>query len=126
MPKTYTVKEVADILGFSTNSIYTFLKEKRIKGVRIGRGRFRIPEQELSRVLHLSKKPQSPSSVAQGAGEQVTPAQGNEETDSSLAIHAKDVISPNLFDWFTGLAAIASGLALFLFNSSLVRPEING
>ncbi|MCL4199842.1 helix-turn-helix domain-containing protein, partial [Patescibacteria group bacterium] len=57
MPKTYTVKEVADILGFSTNSIYTFLKEKRIRGVRIGKGRFRIPEEELSRILHLSKKP---------------------------------------------------------------------
>ncbi len=56
MPKTYTVKEVADILGYSTNSIYTFLKENRIKGIRVGRGRFRIPEDELSRILHLSKK----------------------------------------------------------------------
>lgn len=55
MPKTYTVKDVAKILGYSTNSIYTFLKEKRIRGVRVGKGRFRIPEEELARVMHLSK-----------------------------------------------------------------------
>jgi excisionase family DNA binding protein len=54
MPATYTVKEVADILGYSTNSIYTFLKEKRIKGVRVGKGRFRIPHHELDRLLEMA------------------------------------------------------------------------
>ena len=55
MSETYTVKEVAEILGYSTNSIYTFLKEKRIKGVRVGRGRFRISREEVERLLSLSK-----------------------------------------------------------------------
>lgn len=110
MPKNYTVKEVADILGFSTNSIYTFLKEKRLRGVRIGRGRFRIPEEELARVLHLTKKP----SLSQPTTLDLTP---------SAAIPGKDVLTPNIFDWFAGLAAIISGVALFLFNSSLIRPE---
>ncbi len=59
MGKTYTVKQVAQMLGYSTNSIYAFLKEGRIKGVRVGKGRFRVSEEELARVMHLSKRPQS-------------------------------------------------------------------
>ncbi len=112
MPKTYTVKEVADILGFSTNSIYTFLKENRIKGIRIGQGGYRISEQELARVLHLSKKSTEDSDLAHGSPSGLVP-QG-------------DVLCPNLFDWFAGLAAIIAGIGLFLFNSSLVRPEAAG
>ena len=55
MNKTYTVKQVADILGYSTNSIYTFLKEGRIVGVRVGKGRYRISQEELGKLLHLKK-----------------------------------------------------------------------
>src|SRR3990172_6082229 len=69
MPATYTVKQVAQILGYSTNSIYTFLKEKRIKGVRVGRGRFRIPQFELDRLLLTTKSgsplPQLPIGYSQ-------------------------------------------------------------
>lgn len=127
MPKTYTVKQVADILGFSTNSIYTFLKEKRIKGVRIGRGRFRIPEQELARILHLSKKQQSadvtPPPVSLEESVQ-TEAAANEQNEQVVSVRAGDVLCPNIFDWFVGLAAIISGISLFLFNSSVMRPEM--
>lgn len=117
MPKTYTVKEVADILGFSTNSIYTFLKEKRIRGVRIGKGRFRIPEEELVRILHLSKKPKTSFPT--------TPLV-KEESESVVMVREQDVLCPNLFDWFVGLGAIVSGLGMFLFNSSYTRPELSG
>ena len=55
MPATYTVKQVSKLLGYSTNSIYTFLKEKRLKGVRIGKGRFRIPQSELDKFLQVEK-----------------------------------------------------------------------
>lgn len=115
MPKNYTVKQVADILGFSTNSIYTFLKEKRLRGVRIGKGRFRIPEEELARVLHLSKK-----AVADSTIHPVAPI------DTSPLVSDRDVVAPNLFDWFAGLAAIIAGFGFFLFNSSLVQPQVNG
>lgn len=100
MPKTYTVSEVAKILGYSTNSIYTFLKEKRIKGVRFGRGRFRIPEEELARILHLSKKPAVPQVL-------------RNPTD------VLDVDLFDLFDWFIGISSVVSGVALFLFNASV-------
>lgn len=101
MPRNYTVKEVADILGYSTNSIYTFLKEKRLKGVRVGKGRFRIPEEELAHVLHLSNKPVETPAVSSG-----------------------EILLPDIFDWFVGLAAIVSGVALFLFNSTYAAPAM--
>ncbi len=142
MPKTYTVKEVADILGFSTNSIYTFLKEKRIKGVRVGKGRFRIPDEELSRILHLSKK----SNV------QIAPTEEELKNDQALApsplplfvpikqegdamfVLPNDnstddkhggILSPNIFDWFVGLGAVVAGFGLFLFNSSYTTVEFS-
>lgn len=129
MPKTYTVKEVADILGFSTNSIYTFLKEKRLRGVRIGKGRFRIPEEELSRILHLSKKPQGTESVSPVAVAANTLTQGSMEKTGDAALFAPEVgriikhgdalSVPNIFDWFVGMAAVIAGVGLFLFNGPL-------
>lgn len=129
MPKTYTVKEVADILGFSTNSIYTFLKEKRIKGVRIGKGRFRIPEEELSRILHLSKKPQVAESMSSVAATANTLIQGSMEQTGDAALfvpevgriikHGDTLSVPNIFDWFVGMAAVIAGVGLFLFNGPL-------
>lgn len=127
MPRTYTVKEVADILGYSTNSIYAFLKEKRIKGVRVGRGRFRIPEEELSRILHLSKNKQLEKSTVMQV---VNPALTSEIAhvgDDAIVEQAEEkafrikglstrIHFPNIFDWFVGISAIASGLGLFLFN----------
>ena len=49
MKKTYSVSETAKILGYSTNSIYGFLKEGLINSVRIGKGKFRIPEKEIEK-----------------------------------------------------------------------------
>jgi len=110
MPKTYTVKEVADILGYSTNSIYTFLKEKRIKGVRVGRGRFRVPEEELARVLHLSKK----TFTASLAGEQPQTAEKQPVTVLPVFWSAKES-SFNLFDWFVGGSAMLVAATSFIF-----------
>jgi excisionase family DNA binding protein len=43
-PQYFTVTEAADLLDFSTNSIYKFLKEGRLKGIRGSKiqGRYRI------------------------------------------------------------------------------------
>lgn len=142
MPKTYTVKEVADILGYSTNSIYTFLKEKRIKGVRVGKGRFRIPEEELSRILHLSKHPvQTTGPATPIATQQVqSPVVSGHETSSTAANFIPRLIlkrtqkmfaMPNIFDWFIGLGAVVTGMGLALFNQSatinagLLAPYFN-
>lgn len=138
MPKTYTVKEVADILGFSTNSIYTFLKEKRIKGVRVGKGRFRIPDEELSRILHLSKKSASlsvPVTIEEHAALAPVPLSSfvpvKPEGDAMFILPKSDgvddepsgLLAPNIFDWFVGLGAVVAGFGLFLFNSSVTTSE---
>lgn len=57
MPSTvsdfYTVKQTSQILGFSTNSVYKFLKEGRLKGARGSRkqGRFRITRSSIESFL---------------------------------------------------------------------------
>lgn len=52
--RIYTVKEVARLLGFSTNTIYKYLDEGKIKSTRLGKeGRFRIPQKEVAKLLGL-------------------------------------------------------------------------
>lgn len=48
MKKFYSVKEAAGILGFSTNTVYKYLDDGKLKGRRLGRGRFKIPYDELA------------------------------------------------------------------------------
>ena len=117
MPKTYTVKEVAKILGFSTNSIYTFLRENRLKGVRVGKGRFRISQEEVDRILqiHTNEASQAPVASNQDAPTVLEPA----------PLHLQVISPPNLFDWFLGMAAIIAGMALFLFNSMFGAKEFS-
>ena len=50
--KPYTVKRAAELLGVSTNTLYKYLGEGKINALRFSkRGRFRIPETELTRLL---------------------------------------------------------------------------
>ena len=52
MDNIYTVKEAAKILGFSTNTIYKYLEEGKIKAARgQEQGRYRIPKQSLEAFL---------------------------------------------------------------------------
>lgn len=55
MPKMllYTVKEAADIVGVSTNTLYKYLLEGKIKAARgtHKQGRFRIPKSALEEFL---------------------------------------------------------------------------
>lgn len=131
MPATFTVKQVADILGYSTNSIYTFLKAKRIKGVRVGKGRFRIPQSELDRLLLVKggtssvvSLPKSPVVVSQMPYVASVPAtdvqsssySSDEFIDPVAANRSVEV--PSLFDWFVGVGSIIVGFAMFLFSKS--------
>ena len=56
MEKTYSVNEAARLLGYSRNSIYGFLKDGDIKSVRIGKGKFRIPQSEIDRFVGGGEK----------------------------------------------------------------------
>ena len=53
MARFYTVKETAQILGFSPNTIYKYLDSGRLKGTRgsAEQGRFRIPQSQLDSFL---------------------------------------------------------------------------
>src|SRR3990172_7136638 len=113
MSETYTVKQVAELLGYSTNSIYSFLKEGRIKRVRVGLGRFRITQEELNRVLHLSKKPLT--KIAE-------PVVATQPAATRAEIHF-DVTS--LFDWFMGSTSILIGFSLFLYNRYFSTVELS-
>lgn len=62
MPKFYTVKETAQLLGVSTNTIYKYLETGQLKGIRsfAKQGRFRISATELKSFLPL-KEDQTPT-----------------------------------------------------------------
>lgn len=146
MAATYTVKQVAQILGYSTNSIYTFLKEKRIKGIRMGKGRFRIPQSELDRLLMIAKgastvvtmtapreMPELNPQLLKPVGATVVGPNGVVEPSREGLFNAVYPTSfptprvevPSLFDWFVGIGAIVLGLAMFLFSRTYEEYAID-
>lgn len=139
--QTFTVKEVAGLLGFSTNSIYKFLKEGRIQAERLGRGRFRIPKEEIERFLGHKEHPghrQAPApSPAPSTG--IAPARAASRIDAggsgspeaaplppspvpSAGILDRVAILPKnhrpgvpaLFDWFVGIVLVLLGFSFLL------------
>src|SRR3972149_79784 len=100
MKKLYTVKEVADLLGFSTNSVYKYLDEGKIKSTRLGKGgRFRIPSGEVNRLLQKEK------------GEVIS----NLIPVKLLKLASNLKAVPSLCDWFVAIFALALGLSQFIF-----------
>lgn len=133
MSQTYTIKQVADILGYSTNSIYEFVKEKRIKAVRIGRGRFRITEEELQRVMHLSKKNNQDVAMATQTTDQTqaTPQTiSQQNTNAFIRVNRlkkeTDTTLPrqSLLDWFIIITSILVGISLFLFSNHTISGAV--
>ncbi len=118
MTETFTVKQIAKILGYSTNSIYTFLKEGRIKGIRVGKGRFRVSLEELKRILHISKNPEALiqyGDVKSSTLNSPPPSLHHENLSESL-VHTVDLDKSTLFDWFVGISSILLGASMFLYN----------
>lgn len=117
LPKaTYSVSEVATILGYSTNSIYTFLETKKIRAVRMGKGRFKIPASEVERLLagpKIASVAAVPSAPVYG---QTIPA-----LPSRTALGITDSMDEplDIFPWFFSLASIVSGVSLFIFSTSV-------
>ncbi len=130
MSATYTVKQVAQILGYSTNSIYTFIKEKRIKAVRVGKGRFRIPQSEIAHLLKTQEITHEPiqNFPTQNAvptyeikrpvpSFSVSPILQESERNTFKSI-------PNFFDWFVGIASIILGAGLSLYSKPLTDAAL--
>lgn len=51
MKNYYSVKEAANLISVSTNTLYSYLDSGAIKSQRIGKGRFKIPYSELTPYL---------------------------------------------------------------------------
>lgn len=121
MKRFYTVKEASEILGFST--VYKYLKEGKLKGKRIGRGRFKIPYEELEPYLPINDK------VEHIVGERV---QGEKitKTLNSLADGVKG-IAPGVrdfifFRFFIGIEILGAGfINLFWVNGGLLSGPRN-
>lgn len=135
MNQTYTVKQVAEILGYSTNSIYTFLKEKRIKAVRVGKGRFRIPHTEVERLLSIKTAgtPVSPTQevVTVESKKTFLPSiktipklQYQNLFDLNNLFPKINLEIPSLFDWYIGISSILLGFGMFTFNKYLEEFSI--
>ena len=122
MEKTYGVKQIASILGYSTNSIYTFLKAGRIVGIRVGKGRYRISQEELDKLLHLKKTqevpPTSTSSVQPFIQSTESPSKFEEILTLDKHLEKNNEKIPCLFDWFVSLVSIIIGLTMILFVHS--------
>lgn len=50
MEEYYTIEEIMKVLKVSRNTVYSWIKEGRIKGVKIGR-QWRIPKTALNQFL---------------------------------------------------------------------------
>jgi excisionase family DNA binding protein len=96
----FTVKEVAKLLNFSTNTVYKYLDKGKIKSVRLGsEGRFRILGAEVERLI-------------QETGIQTT-------NMSPILVKSELHVlgAPSLFDWFIGFLSMGLGFSQFVFPS---------
>jgi excisionase family DNA binding protein len=98
MIETFSVKDLAKILGYSTNTVYKYLKEKKIKSIRFGNGRFHIPQEEIERI--------NPS--FDNSTEKLLPRKKNETQTYSK--------SPDMFKWFLATVAVVFGLSMIILS----------
>jgi excisionase family DNA binding protein len=119
MPPNYSVKQVAEILGYSTNSIYTFLQEGKIKSIRIGRGKIKIGQDEVNRLLAITKKPSTiETSVLSVPETRLPELDKDQRLVGSQSQFMKAVEVPSLPDWLIGLASLAAGTTAITFSAT--------
>lgn len=122
MEKTLTIKQVAQMLGYSTNSVYAFVKEGKIRSVRVGKGRFRVPLSEVERVLGVEKK--SPDVFT--ARPSMTIHAFEEKKDSQWAerflhkcfgaVSKESLEKIHIFDVFLGIVSIVCSTSMSLYS----------
>ncbi len=133
MKKTYSVSEAARLLGYSTNSVYSFLKKGDIKSTRLGKGKFRIPQAEIDRLL--AREPIETDVDQNVIAEPVVseplrlnvPRPGKSLSELGSDKPFRTVLLwfqeraglPSLFDWFVALSSIVLGITLFIYNKQL-------
>lgn len=110
MKRYYSVKEAARLLNFSTNTIYSYLETGKLSAKRIGRGRFKIPFDELAPYVNSTSSAQSPF-IPNLEG--VTADSMNEISDNS-SNSIVNVYDFDLFQVFLGLLLFGAGLIVFL------------
>ncbi len=130
--KFYTVKQVAEALGFSTNTVYKYLDEGKIQATRLGtEGRFRISEAELLRLLgtksNITEQITEVPAAMQNVPESFASSSQNPKVETKLEeevseVSFKDDVSllnkisnPSIFDWFIACLSLFVGLSYFLF-----------
>jgi excisionase family DNA binding protein len=127
MAGSLSVKQAANLLGYSTNSIYTFLKEGKLKGKRIGRGKFKIPPAEIEKFSGSSAVSNKEQSVSMSEPKLVyKPVEVLEQESifkSPGIIVPSSKAMPSLGDWFVGIASIVYGICLFLFQIFYIEAQ---
>lgn len=130
--KFYTVKQVAQALGFSTNTVYKYLDEGKIQATRLGtEGRFRISETELLRLLgtknNLTEQITEAPAVIRNIPESLASSSQNPKPETGLeekvpevsfkedASLSNKISNPSIFDWFIACLSLFVGLSYFLF-----------
>ncbi len=128
MKNYYSVKQASKLLGVSTNTVYQYIKEGKIIGKRIGRGRIKIPYKELEPFI-------TPSTLF-GQEEKISPeiitkeesipkdltVSETLETDSEIIPNVNDIV---FYRILKGIAFLGLGFIylLELLNGN-VFPEI--
>lgn len=51
MEKIYSTEEAAEVLGLNVETVRNWLRAGRIKGVKLGKRYWRIPEREVQRLV---------------------------------------------------------------------------
>lgn len=123
MKRFYSVKEAADILGFSTNTVYKYLDEGKLKGKRIGKGRFKIPYEELEPFLSTTEKVERVIEQ-QTSGRRIVNALNNIDKEfKKVSTGRKDFV---FFRFFVGIQILGAGLInLFWTDGKLLSGLTN-
>lgn len=133
MMKKYTVSETAKLLGYSTNSVYGFLKDGLIKSVRIGHGKIRVPESEIEKFegenlgeeVESNDSERTPEIRESLLLERPRPGKSLADLSGESGFHTLKLWLqeragfPTLFDWLASLTSIILGASLFLYSSQL-------
>lgn len=137
MNKSYSVIETAKLLGYSTNSVYSFLRKGEIKATRLGKGKFRIPQEEIDRLVssRVPPLPEAEKVVILPESESMIPTpnclvpprpgmslkeMGDDKPIRTIALWFQERAGlPRLFDWFVSLTSIVLSISLFLYTKQL-------
>jgi len=136
--RIFTVKEVAQLLGFSTNTVYKYLKEGRIKSTRLDDdGRFRIPQEEVSRLMQSQGKEIPVNGGNNGndlveALDKIKDGLVKEEKEDAfefnLNLDQGDKIGPvpSVFDWLVIFLALFLSFSLVIFPVRVIKGGLSG